>query len=95
VTAVNLRTLTVTEVVAATGLTRREVYRLVRSGQLSAIRLSTGRSAKIRVSEHSLSTLITGTPATGATPARQAPRRRARALDADAALPPIDNPAFA
>lgn len=92
----NLRTLTVTEVVAATGLTRRAVYLLIRRGELPVIRVGTGRSSTLRVSEQALRALITGSTPTAPTSTPAAPRgRKARALDADAALPPIDNPAFA
>lgn len=86
----NLRTLSVTEVMTRTGFSRDHVYRLVHSGQLAAVRTSPGAKAWFRIPERALEAYFEANAAV-VQPARPP---LARALDADAALPPIDHPAF-
>lgn len=81
----NLHLLTITEVMARTGLPRSTVYALVAHGTLAMVRDTP--KGKMRVSEHSLEAWIErGSSPTVATPTRGT---------ADAALPPIEKPAFA
>lgn len=80
----NLKTLTVKQAMALTGFPRGAVYALIHNGGLRFIK-GEAQAARIRIFESSLIDWMT-------THAQGTPVRPTTALDADAALPPVESP---
>lgn len=85
----NLRTLTVKEAMERTGFPRGLVYKLVRTGEWQHLKAGDA-SGTIRILETSIETWF----ATAVKGQAQVASARARAMDADSELPPVEHPAF-
>lgn len=83
----NLRTLTIKQVVAQTGLPRSTVYKLVKAGELAHLK-GRAKASTIRILETSLEAWFDR----NAKGAPDAPRPVPVARDADADLPSVEEP---
>ena len=84
----NLRTLSVTEAVNATGFSRDRIYELVRDGAVAVIRSAGKTKPRIRIIASSLEDWMTR----ASSPAR--PPKSAPTHDADREIPSVDSPLF-